>query len=501
VIGDSASGGPRGDAVIPEAVTESADGDGAYITPPPTRRLSAGAFAALVGQLATVAAGVVTSIYVARQFGPGGTGIYALAGNLFAAVILLAALGLPTGVTYLVSRGTWSPRAAFRQAVGAALPMGALGGALGVALYVFFDDSVFDGLDLGEALLVMAVVPLGLAWIVCGSLALAEDRYEQFAATQVSRAVLTVAIVVGLGIEYGLTGAVVGFALAQALAAAFAMALVARSFRRRGSQPTRPHHDRPPGQLRVALRFGRRAWSADVLQFLNYRLDLFMLAAFASRAEVGHYSVAVSLTMLAWLAPAAIGQVLLPRTASLDSATEAGTLGRQEADAAAARVIRHAVILQLPTGVGILVLLLIAIPVIYGDAFHESIDLGLILLPGVLMLSVAKVISPVVTGRGFPQYSLYNVLMCVPVTLALYLILIPTLGAAGAAIASSASYTLTTVVALYFYRRATAGSVRSAIVPTRTDLREYASTASELVTSGRRRLTARGRAPQGRRER
>ena len=79
-----------------------------------------------------------------------------------------------------------------------------------------------------------------------------------------------------------------------------------------------------------------------------------------------------------------------------------------------ARVIRHTVILQLPTGLGLMALLLIAIPLVYGEAFHQSIALGVLLLPGVLILSIAKVVSPVVTGRGFPIYSVYNVLVTVP---------------------------------------------------------------------------------------
>ena len=209
-----------------------------------------------------------------------------------------------------------------------------------------------------------------------------------------------------------------------------------------------------------------------------------MLAAFATRADVGRYSVAVSLTMLAWLAPAAIGQVLLPRTASLDSAAEAGEVGRAQADRATARVIRHTVILQLPTGVAVVVLLLVGF-LFYGPPFHQSIGLGLLLLPGVLILSIGKVISSVVTGRGFPQYSVYNVLISVPVTLSLYLILIPPLGATSAALASSASYMLTTVVAMYFYRRATGSSVRTAVVPTLADLREYprAVVATHVVES------------------
>ena len=243
------------------------------------------------------------------------------------------------------------------------------------------------------------------------------------------------------------------------------MASLRRLTRREWAHATiRPGGD-SSSPLRSAFRFGRRAWSADVLQFLNYRLDLFMLAACATRADVGRYSVAVSLTMLAWLAPAAIGHVLLPRTASLDSAAQTGRLVESRRTGQPPGVIRHTVVLQLPTGVAIVGILLVRRhSPLHGPPFHQSIGLGLLLSPGVLILSIAKVISSVVTGRGFPQYSVYNVLISVPVTLSLYFILIPPLGATGAALASSASSTLTTVVAMYFYRRATGSSVRGAVV-------------------------------------
>jgi O-antigen/teichoic acid export membrane protein len=213
------------------------------------------------------------------------------------------------------------------------------------------------------------------------------------------------------------------------------------------------------------------------------------LAALATRDDVGRYAIAVSLTMLAWLAPTAIGQVLLPRTASLDSASDAGELSREQADSAVARVVRHTVILQLPTGVGLAMLLVLAIPLVYGQDFRDSTALGFLLLPGVLLLSIGKVVSSVVNGRGFPHYSVYNVLITLPVTVVLYFALIPPLGASGAAMASSASYALTTIIALYFYRR-TGASLRAAVVPTVADLREYPRTASQLVSASQTRLSA-----------
>jgi O-antigen/teichoic acid export membrane protein len=109
----------------------------------------------------------------------------------------------------------------------------------------------------------------------------------------------------------------------------------------------------------------------------------------------------------------------------------------------------------------------------------------------VLAAGVAKVASPVITGRGFPIYSVYNVLITVPVTLILYLTMIPLLDAAGAAIASSVSYALTTLIAMYFYRRVTRSSLRSVLVPTVADLQEYRITASRFLSSGRARLAER----------
>lgn len=430
---------------------------------------------------------MVTSVFIAKMFGPDGTGAYALVGNLFAAVILLAALGLPTGITYLVSKRTWSSASAFRESSLAALPMGVAGAALGLGFYAATSSSILAGITTMEAITVMATVPLGLAWLFCGSIALARDLYEQFAYYQLSRAVLTAAVVVAFGVAFDLSGAIIGFAVAQALSAAISAVSLWRHVRHDRVQPT--HDDARAGPLRTALRFGRRAWSADVLQFLNYRVDLFILAAFASRADVGRYSLAVALTMLAWLVPSAIGQVLLPRTASLDSDATTGALAREAADESVARVIRHTVLLQLPTAIVVAALLLIGVPLIYGSAFHETIALGFWLLPGVLVASVAKVVSPVVTGRGYPIYSVYNVLITVPVTLGLYFVMIPARGATGAAIASSVSYSLTTILAMYFYRRATGNSIRAALVPTRGDIREYPVTASLVVARGRSLLS------------
>ena len=62
----------------------------------------------------------------------------------------------------------------------------------------------------------------------------------------------------------------------------------------------------------------------------------------------------------------------------------------------------------------------------------------------------------------------------VPLTIALYIALIPPLGGYGAAIASTVSYLMSTGLALVFFKRTTDIPLRRAIVPSRVELRDYA---------------------------
>jgi O-antigen/teichoic acid export membrane protein len=121
----------------------------------------------------------------------------------------------------------------------------------------------------------------------------------------------------------------------------------------------------------------------------------------------------------------------------------------------------------------VLAALVVVVPVLYGSGFRGSVSLGFILIPGVSALGLAKVLSAISSGRGFPRYGLYCGAITVPITLALYVVLIPKFHATGAAVASTCSYVIATVITAVFFRRATSIPMR-ALVPSRSDLVDYA---------------------------
>jgi hypothetical protein len=78
------------------------------------------------------------------------------------------------------------------------------------------------------------------------------------------------------------------------------------------------------------------------------------------------------------------------------------------------------------------------------------------------------------TARGHPRYALRTVAIVTPLTLALYLVLAPAIGATGAAFGSTISYAITTIVSLVYVRRVTVIPFRALAVRVATDLQDHA---------------------------
>jgi O-antigen/teichoic acid export membrane protein len=435
----------------------------------PRRHLAFGTALAAGAQIAPLAASAGISLVIARAYGPSATGVISLVMNFVGVVALIGGVGLAAGITYLVSRGEWPLRQALNSMLRAAVGLGTAGAVLAICFYLLTRHSVLKGVTPVVAIISLASLPFALWSSFSASALLGRDRYESYTLLLVTQPLVFLCAGIGLGLAFGVKGAVTGFTGANLAAAAVGLSAMRRAAQ---SEPERAPTKPDRGPLRHAVRFGLQAWTANLLQLLNYRLDLFILSAVVTRADVGIYSVAVSLTALGWLLPDALQTVLFPRVASLDGAAAAGEIEASESDASAARAVRHSVLFVVPTAMALAVLVAL-VPLIYGPGFHRSVELGFILIPGVAALGPGKIVAAILTGRGFPRYVVYGTLITVPTTLALYSILIPTLHAVGAASASTISYSFGTALSFVLLRLVTNISLRSALFPTRADLMDY----------------------------
>jgi O-antigen/teichoic acid export membrane protein len=437
----------------------------------PRRHLGAGAAMSVLAQVGPLVAAGVLSVVLARTIGPSGNGRYVLLATLVGISSMVISLGLHSGITYEVSRRRWSVGRAFRTSYRVGLLLGLVGVLAGLGFFALTRHTVYAGIDMGVALLALSSLPPVLAYEYGAVILLARERYEGYASLLIAHAAALMVVGAGLAIPFGLTGAVVGLPVSAVLGAIVGVRLLAREARRDLALDS-------GDSLPRAVRFGLQSWGANLLQQVNYRFDVIILGGFATSADVGVYSIAVTITGIAWVLPQALQTVLFPRAASLDESAVAGEVSATESDEAVAKAVRHGVLLALPTALFVAALLLVGVPLLYGGKFHQTIPLGFVLLPGVLLIGVGKILGSAVSGRGYPRYALFGGAISVPLTLGLYFGLIPPFDAWGAAVGSSISYAFTALLGVFYFKRVTRIGLREAFVPTRRDLNDYRTAAA-----------------------
>ena len=435
------------------------------------RHLGAGVLAATGAQIVTLGCAAIASILLAQALGADGLGAYALAANFVGIALLVVGLGIKQGILVLVGSGKWSIRLAASDLTILLVALGGTGALLALGAYELLRDSALEPIPAAVVPVLAAGVLFGLAWQWSWCLVLALERYETYATVFALPAVATLVVSPALAFAFGLEEAIIGITVGFAAGAAIGMWLAARLGARWG--PGAGARGRR-ARLRSVLSFGVQSWASEVLRYSNMRLDIFFVAAYASAAEVGKYSVAVTVAGIGLILPSALSTAIMPRTAKLSGAAATSDTGpSDDADLSDARACRHTVLMLPLTALTVGLLLLVGVPIFYGSEFEQTIGLGLILLPGVLLLGLSQVMTSIVQGRGRPDFAFYVVLVTAPPTILAYALAIPDGGATAAAIVSVVSYAATALIAYVFFHRATGIGARRALVPTRQEATAY----------------------------
>jgi len=443
------------------------------------RHLSGSILSVGASRGASLAAIALASIVVARIVGAAGIGAYAIAHALLFVFTVLFELGLPQALAYYAARDEWSGRRLSHGVIFSCFALAVPGCAAMLGGFALLGDSLPE-ITWPMAIALTASLPFSLLWRIGPQAALAQERFEAFAVLDSSPALLLCPTSIAGAAIAGTDGAVIGLAVATiGSGAAIAGWLLVNS-------RDTPASTSPPGGARSVLAFGLPAWGSELLMQINLRVDLILVGLYAGAAQGGIYSVALSTTSIAWVVTAAFAISALPRSARLHAQSERDLIDPVQRDVMDARTTRHAVLFAPVAAVGIALLLTIGIPLFYGTAFHRSIGFGLILLPGSVMLGLGMAAVAILLGRGHTARVLRVCLAVVPATAVAYLIAIPSGGAVGAAIISSASYLTFTALAVLELRAASGLTVRELLLPRAEDVRDYQSLASRSFTWLRR---------------
>jgi len=396
--------------------------------------------------LVITAVSALTGIGVARCLGPAGRGAYAIVTSYTQAAAAIGECGLTASICYLVAR--YPDRAADVVRTGGALLL-ALGVVVGtggiLAAPLVFPHDAAAAAALRVAFAAQPMVFLMACWVF----ALQAIRLPSWNLVRTVQPLFHAAGVAVVAVAAVLTiGWTVTCLLASiALQAMFAFVLWLRE---------RPARGRIRRREAVKLvRYGGAVFLSAVPYLLNAYLDVLVLAMLVDPAKVGLYAVAVSMSMLSQPICAAFGNVAMPRLARRAAAERATgeppfavSGGRDQAVAPhARRVAVLAVGASLLCGTVVVGLMSAAapvlVPLLFGTRYERSIGLLWLLAPGAVLLGCNRVMDDVLRGLGRSL----TVARCEGVGTVLTIVglamLVPAFGIAGAAIVSTAAYSVT----------------------------------------------------------
>lgn len=334
------------------------------------RRRLAGPAAAIGGAQAVAALAVfVLGIVTFRSLGPDGRGVFAVA-------TLAATLGgvLAYGHYIPLARVAAEGRSVAR-ALGGTWPLVPAGVATAAVLLVASGDTDPAHAALAGLYVVQAWVAAAFVAVTMG-----EDRTRalsvSFAAGSCAQlAGASVALLAGAGA----TGTLAGWVLGHTL---FTLALVPAVLATRSAA----------APIRGALRGGATVGVSGLLAQASRRIELIVLAALATSAEAGRYSVAVSVAAATAIATQSVATAAFHR------------LGPGQADPrrALARVAGVAVVVAMAVSLVAGVLGVLLVPVLYGpQADGLAVPLAVLLTASVVAAPLPAVLTHLVSfGRA-----------------------------------------------------------------------------------------------------
>lgn len=383
-----------------------------------------------------------TSVAIARTLGASEKGVVDLAIATSALLALVLGVALPSGITFAVARGRAAPRRVVPLVVGFAMAQAMAAWIVLSAADGLPPVAAIQGTGLGGSALVLVAGLVGLTALGANLKAVAVGRLRIATAAWVELGgrVLILAGILGVAAATGAgrppAAAVVGVFVAASFVGAVGLGLIAVAGAPFGTGLG----------LRAGTRIALPSYLANVLQFLNYRLDLFFVAAFLSTAAVGIYALSVTLGQMVWLVANALASVLFPTVA-------AGSPTDPDAGRRTSALSRFAFASAIIIGMALGIAAIPGVRWVFGDEFGGAVPVLWILLPGIVVFAPVNVIAAHLAGIGRPELNLAASGVSVVVTVTVDIALIPTMGIVGAAIATTCSYIVAAVVIFALFMR------------------------------------------------
>jgi O-antigen/teichoic acid export membrane protein len=424
--------------------------------------IGTGSALTLTSKIAGLGTSFLVGVFVARMFGVAGKGALSVMMQVPGLLVVALDLGISTSLIYFVSRGESKPGTAAANSVLTATLLGALGAPL-IWLLLSGPLAIIPNVPIWATLVAMAILPLSLlaGWMGSISVGLSDLRLPLWYAIVSSATTLG-----GLAILLATGNGNLTTVMAVSAGGTLVGILVFFVGLRKWLVPFRPE----PSAARKMAGFSAKAYLTSISGLMHERQDVLLLGWLAGTAAVGLYSVSVAFAEITWYIPGALSSAILAKGSrrSEESTVDYTT-----------RTARVAIIFMLITIAGSLLVVPWLIPLVYGSAFAGAMYAFFALTPGILADGVSRILwsYQITRGRMYWEMAVGTMVLNIAVVIAL----VPALGAVGAALASSVSYSILAVLVVRRFCSDTGSEVGDVLVPRSADVRIVVRTAKRML--------------------
>lgn len=405
------------------------------------RSFSIDTLGTLFTSILTILFSIPLSILIARYLGPEGKGILTIVLLVVSQIELLLSLGVETALIYYGGRRPDDIGNLTSLSLGLGIFLGLAGLGSAIAIFAILPYNMIPSHLLPFLIIFSSTIPMVQLTTFLRSIMRISGRIlEEGFLGMVGVIFNLIATGVILLVGFQIKGVLIGIWLSTALIT-FLIFVLMSYWNILNSRPIFSILKWKP-----LIAYGIKLHIGSVFQALNYRFDIFLVAYFLGSAQVGLYSVAITIGEWLWLIPKVLGVSLMQRVAKYPEEDVNRMVG----------VINRLTSILL--FLGILVLALVGsylIRLFYGETFSASYLPLLLLLPGIWALGLWKNFINDLSVRGYPAIKSYTSGIALILTVILDIFLIPRWGITGAAIASSSAYLIAWWIALKAFCRIT----------------------------------------------
>lgn len=380
---------------------------------------------------------VVSGVILARLLGPSGRGTYAAVTAYLGAAATVGECGLTTATCFYIARDRGRAADWLRTSTVTMCTLGVVTAILGSAIVSITLVGTHAGLAF-PFLLAFASSPIlfvGGSWVF----ALQALRLPRWNIVRTIQPITyLIMILAATAVAEVTVTRTIELLVASILLQAVIAARMARAVLRQQGAFSR-------SLLAPLFRYGFTSLLAAVPYLVNARLDQLVLAITVPATQLGNYAVAVSLSLISYPIATAFGNVALPSLAA--STAESGSIRTTREIRRQALLGSGAVGTIVAAGVAVTAPFLV--PRLLGPAFSAAIPLLWVLAPGGALLACNQVLGDILRGCDRSRAAARGQGAAAVVTIGLLTVLIPAMGAMGAAITSTVAYLVSFALLLH----------------------------------------------------